>query len=154
MKPICARIGRIGDVVDAHAGGVVLAALAEAAAVHLAGAAVVLLLRQQRALIGLLDAQQQVLGRLQMHATRTSDAVGTKFTGFGLRGSRTSVTMMPRLTRVPTYAWPRCDHHLDAVAAAALVGMADEFDVPGAFRDDHGLLPSLIGRQLRPGSRD
>ena len=33
--------------------------------------------------------------------------VGTKFTGFGLRGSRTSVTMTPRLTRVPTYAWPR-----------------------------------------------
>ncbi len=41
------RIGRIGDVVDIHSGGVVLATLAEAAAVHLAGAAIVLLLRQQ-----------------------------------------------------------------------------------------------------------
>ncbi len=46
------------------------------------------------------------------------------------------------------------NHHLDAVAAASLVGVADKFNVPRAFRDDHDLLPSLIGRQLRPGAKD
>ena len=33
--------------------------------------------------------------------------IPSDFTGFGLRGSRTSVTMMPRLTRVPMYVCPR-----------------------------------------------
>ena len=80
--------------------------------------------------------------------------IGTKFTGFGLRGSRTSVTMTPRLHPRADVGVAARDHHLDAVAAAALVGVADEFDVPCAFRDDHDLLPSLIGRQLRPGSKD
>jgi hypothetical protein len=47
-----------------------------------------------------------------------------------------------------------CHHDLDAVAAAGLVGMTDEFDVVRAFWDNHGLLPSLIGRQLRPGFED
>jgi hypothetical protein len=32
--------------------------------------------------------------------------------------------------------------------------MADEFDVARAFGDNHDLLPSLIGRQLRPGFED
>ena len=49
------------------------------------------------------------------------------------------------------YAWPRATITWIAVAAASLVGMTDEFDVLRAFRDNHGLLPSLIGRQLRPG---
>ena len=43
-----------------------------------------------------------------------------------------------------------CDHDLHAVAPAALVGVADEFDVPCAFGDDHGLLPSLFGRLIGP----
>ena len=80
--------------------------------------------------------------------------VGTKFTGFGLRGSRTSVTMTPRLHPRTDVCVTARHHDLDAVAAAALVGMADEFDVARAFWDNHGLLPSLIGRQLRPGSED
>ncbi len=147
------RIGRIGNVVDIHAGGVVLAALAEAAAVHLAGPAVVFLLRQQRPLICLLDAQQHVVGRLEVHA-------------HGVRMHRHEVHRL-RIARVAhvgdhhaashpcaDVCVAACHHHLDAVAAAALVGVADKFNVPRAFRDDHDLLPSLISRQLRPGSKD
>ena len=44
------------------------------------------------------------------------------------------------------------DHDLDAVAAAALVGVAEEFDIPGALRDDHDLPPIVFRRQCRAGS--
>ncbi len=77
-----------------------------------------------------------------------------KLTGFGLRGSRTSVTMTPRRTRVPMYAWPRATVNLDAVASATLVGMAEEFNIARAFGDNHRLLPSLIGAQCRAGDKN
>src|SRR5579863_10313663 len=47
-----------------------------------------------------------------------------------------------------------CNHDLHAVAAPALVGVAEEFNVPRALGDNHCLLPSLISRQFKAGEEE
>ena len=138
-----AWMGRVLDIVDAHASRKVLAALAELAGVHALnrGAVIVRLLHVDGIEVELLDHEQQVVGGLNVD--RPGALVSRQ------EVDRPWIAWIAHVDDADTAAENVADesmasmhHALNAVGAAGLVGSTNEFDVlDGVENLGHGVAP-------------
>ena len=142
-EPDRTGIGRIGNIVDPHAGGKIHASGAVTVRIHLIGPGVIILDRQQGPKVEFFDIQQQAFGCLQMQTHRVL------MDRHEIRRLRIARIAHIRNHHAPTDAGAdigitAIDHDLHAVATATLVGIADEIDIACAFGDNHRSNPCSV----------